>query len=73
MQRGDAERGLVLLRQAFTRAADSPEVRYHLAVALNLTGRAKEARDELEKALEIGGEFDGVKDARLLLRKLKGG
>ncbi|MBT5050042.1 MAG: PEP-CTERM system TPR-repeat protein PrsT [Rhodospirillaceae bacterium] len=73
VQRGDAERGLVLLRQAFTRAADSPEVRYHLAVALNLTGRAKEARDELEKALEIGGEFDGVKDARLLLRKLKGG
>lgn len=68
---GDAERGLALLRQAFTRAADSPEVRYHLAVALNRSGRTKEARDELEKALETGVAFDGIKEARLLLRKLK--
>ena len=34
----DAERGLTLLRQAFTRAADNPEVLYHLAVALQRTG-----------------------------------
>ena len=68
---GDVERGLNLLRQAFTRAADNAEVRYHLAVALNLSGRHDEARQELEKALEGGEAFDGVADAKNLLQALK--
>ena len=67
---GDVERGLNLLRQAFTRAADNAEVRYHLAVALNLSGRKDEARDELAKALETGAVFDGVVEARKLLQAL---
>ena len=67
---GEVERGLNLLRQAFTRAADSAEVRYHLAVALNLSGRKDEARQELEKALESGDAFDGIAEAKTLLQAL---
>ncbi len=67
---GDAARGLELLRQAFTRAADSNEIRYHLAAALSRLGREEEARDELAKALESGDDFDGIADARALLRRL---
>lgn len=67
---GEAERGLSLLRQAYTATADNPVVQYHLAVALNLTGREKEAQAELAKALEMGERFEGIEDARLLLQKL---
>lgn len=70
---GDVERGLTLLRQAFTRNANNPEVRYHLAVALSRLGRKKEAREELQKALETGETFEGVKEARKLLRTMKDG
>lgn len=72
VQNGDPARGLVLLRQAHARAVKNPEVRYHLAVALDRLGRSAEARRELKKALRTGGDFDGAADARALLRRLSG-
>lgn len=65
------ERALQLLRDARLRQPESPEIRYHLAVVLARSGRAAEARDELQVALGSTFGFDGRTDAETLLRSLK--
>ena len=52
VQRGDMNRGLELLRAAYSRASRRPSIRYHLAVALSRTGRPDEARSHLEEVLK---------------------
>jgi putative PEP-CTERM system TPR-repeat lipoprotein len=51
VQKGDVERGLELLRDAYARASRRPKVRYHLAVALSRLGKAAEAKEHLEAIL----------------------
>lgn len=60
------DRALTLLRDARLRDPVNPEIRYHLAVALDKTGRRKEARDELAEALKAKVAFEGADDARRL-------
>ena len=48
VEKGDHQRGLVLLQEAVTRAPHNAEIRYHMAVALAKAGRSEEARRELE-------------------------
>jgi len=67
---GQLEDGLVYLREAHSRASNQPEVRYHLAVALNGLGRTREARSHLQSALEARKDFEGVADARRLLESM---
>ncbi len=71
VETGDPVQGLRYLRDAYARAPSEPQVRYHLAVALNRLGRTEEARRELEGALAANRPFDGAEDARALLKKLK--
>ncbi len=68
---GQYDRSLQFLRDARLRQPESPEIRYHLAAALEKTGRASEAREELEAALKSGRQFDGSADAARLLKSLK--
>jgi putative PEP-CTERM system TPR-repeat lipoprotein len=70
VQRGQRDAGLRHLREARLRDPRSPEIRYHLAVALAQAGRNKEARAELAPALESGAAFEEVADARKLLQTL---
>ena len=70
VQQGQVEEGLKYLRRAHARAAHSPQVRYHLAVALNLLGRTKEARSELKAALDSNQIFDESDAAEALLQTL---
>ena len=70
VQQGQLERGLRHLREARLREPNSPEIRYHLAAALARSGRAGEARDELEQALKSDRPFDSVGEARKLLSEL---
>jgi Flp pilus assembly protein TadD len=72
VQRGDAEGGLKFLRNAKLRAPFVPEIRYHLAVALNVLGKPDEAKQELEAALSFGHLFEGIAEARALLAELTG-
>ncbi|MCC6202442.1 MAG: PEP-CTERM system TPR-repeat protein PrsT [Gammaproteobacteria bacterium] len=72
VNRGEGEQGLRYLREARTRAATIPEIRYHLAVALHKQGRGAEARTELAAALETGQDFDGRGDALRLSEELGG-
>jgi len=70
LQRGQVDAGLKQLREARLRAPRSPEIRYHLAVALAQAGRREEALSELSSLLQEKVAFDGAKDARALLEKL---
>ena len=51
VQKGDVERGLELLRDAYARASRRPKVQYHLAVALSRQGKAVEAKEHLKAIL----------------------
>lgn len=68
---GKLDRALQLLRDARLRHPESAETRYHLAAALVKSGRAAEAREELEAALRNSSEFDGRGAAEAMLRTLK--
>ncbi len=70
VQKGEATRGLSLLREARTRAATDPQIHYHLAAALAALGRTDEARRELEQLLRADTAFDEVAEARALLQQL---
>lgn len=67
---GQAERSLRYLRDAYYRASSNPEIRYHIAFALEKLGRKEEARKELEAALHSKQPFDGIEEARKLQKKL---
>jgi tetratricopeptide (TPR) repeat protein len=70
VQRGQHDAGLRHLREARLRDPKSPEIRYHLAVALAQAGRNKEARAELERALQAGAAFAEAGEARKLMQTL---
>lgn len=65
-----AERGLEYLRNAYSRAAQNPEIRYHVAVALHKLKRMDEAKTELEQLLRDSENFDKVAEAKALLNQL---
>ncbi|QPK61883.1 PEP-CTERM system TPR-repeat protein PrsT [Methylomonas sp. LL1] len=68
---GKAEEGLHYLRNAHSRMSQNPEIRYHIAVALDQLQRKEEARQELEQALKLNIPFTGIEQARALLEKLR--
>lgn len=70
---GNPADGLGYLREARTRAATLPEIRYHLAVALHRLGRSNEALAELRDALgEDVGDFAERQDALRLKAEIGG-
>lgn len=68
--KGETDRAVQLLRDARLRAPGNPEIRYHLAAALNKSGRKAEAREELAEALKSNVAFEGIEDARVLEKEL---
>jgi putative PEP-CTERM system TPR-repeat lipoprotein len=72
VQRGELEEGLPLLREADQALADNPDVRYHLAYALEASGEHDEARRLLEELLAGNQQFASKQEADRLLEKLKG-
>ncbi|MCQ8127728.1 XrtA/PEP-CTERM system TPR-repeat protein PrsT [Methylomonas rivi] len=67
---GKPEQGLHYLRSAHSRMSQNPEIRYHIAVALDKLGRKDEAKQELEEALKTHPSFNGLEQAKALLEKL---
>lgn len=67
---GKAEQGLHYLRSAHSRMSQNPEIRYHIAVALDKLGRKEEAKQELEQIVNSNSSFNGIEQARILLEKL---
>jgi tetratricopeptide (TPR) repeat protein len=57
VQNGETNRGLVLLQEAATKAPHIPDIRYHMAAALEKAGRRDEARKELDRLLKSNKAF----------------
>ncbi len=70
VREGQVASGLKYLRQAHIRNARDPAVSYHIAVALQAMGRSSAARRQLQKALKTGAEFEGLQEARKLMRQI---
>ncbi|GAB2860837.1 PEP-CTERM system TPR-repeat protein PrsT [Pseudoduganella ginsengisoli] len=70
-QGGDVKRATQLLQQASTKAPQSSEIRYHLAMALFKSGDKAGARKEVEQALASNAPFSKADDARALLKQLQ--
>lgn len=67
---GRAAQGLRYLREAQARAADSLDVRLHLAIALHELGRSTEAKRTLEPVLQAGELFKKQAEASALSQEL---
>lgn len=70
VEQGDTARGLPLLQKASSQAPNSPDIRFHLAQALNKSGDKAGARRELDKLLASNANFDRADEARALLKSL---
>lgn len=70
LEQGQLARAVELLRGAVARAPESGALRYHYAVALSRSGGKAAAKKELEAAINSGGEFAELKEARVLLKGL---
>ena len=70
IERGDAKRGVELLRKAVNAAPKAHEIRYHLAQGLAKAGDKAAARDELERLLADKVQFAQREEAQKLLKQL---
>lgn len=71
LQTGKPTEALGFLREATTRAAQDPEMRYHLAVALARLDREPEALVELKRALDSDTTFADRSAAQAMLKELE--
>ena len=68
--RGEYETSLKLLRDAFARDANDPNIRYHLGYTLAKLGRIEEAKEELTFAVNVKRPFFKRPEAQSLLDSL---
>lgn len=68
---GSKEEGLRLLEKAAVQAGNIPDVRYHLAYALNELGQQQRAKEELDKVLASNRDSSLIKEAKELYEKIK--
>lgn len=70
VQIGELEKGLALLRESVARDGRSAFARYHLGVALEEYGSAREARRQIEEALSLNAKAPWSEDAVRRLQRL---
>ena len=68
-QRKDHQGALPLLQRAHSRDANSPAIAYHLALALDATGKRAEAKSLLQATLTKNPKFEGSDDAKQVLAR----
>jgi tetratricopeptide (TPR) repeat protein len=71
-KRGEAAEAVNALRNASSKAPNSPTALYHLGMAEALAGQPEAARDALTRSLKSGKNFDGMDEAKATLDKLAG-
>ena len=69
-QQGQYETSLKMLRDAFARDANDPNIRYHLGYTLAELGRIEEAKEELTFAVNVNRPFFKRPEAQSLLDSL---
>jgi Flp pilus assembly protein TadD len=73
LEQGDVQAALPHLEAASAAMPGNPEIQYHVAVALQRSGRASDARAVLEKLLSSNVSFASKAEAEKLLNELKRG
>ena len=71
-QQGGADKGLTYLTEASNALPANLDVQFHLAVALDKTGKPDDARKILKKIVASDANFDSKEDAKRLLSQLGG-
>jgi tetratricopeptide (TPR) repeat protein len=64
-------KAITLLKESAAKMPNEPAVRYHLGMAYYKKGDKALARQELKRALDIKGNFEGADEARKTLASLK--
>lgn len=70
VQQGQPQSAMGLLQEASSADPKNPEIRYHLAAALNMTGRREQAVQILTELVNAPATFDGRLEAEKLLAEL---
>jgi putative PEP-CTERM system TPR-repeat lipoprotein len=73
LAQGDTAKALTHLTAASAAVPREPSIQYHLAAALDRSGKPADARALLEKLLSSGAAFAEKADAEKLLQQLKNG
>jgi Flp pilus assembly protein TadD len=69
MRNGDSKGALPLFQHAHSVSPGNPSIAYHLALALDATGKRADAKALLQSTLAKNAKFDGVEDAKRLLAR----
>lgn len=69
LQQRDAQGALALLRRAHDMNSEDPEIGYHLALALDASGKRPEAKSLLKSVLARNPKFDDASDAQQLIAR----
>jgi hypothetical protein len=72
-QKNDPAGGLALLQRAHGLVPADLNIQYHLAFALNATGKKADATTLLKTTLQSGIDFENRNDAQALLGQLSKG
>lgn len=68
--KGDAARGVELLKGASSKAPQNSQIRFNLAKALVKTGKKDEAKKELDELAKLGDKFPGQAEVGTMLQNL---
>jgi len=68
-QRRDHAGALPLLQRAHNLDSNNSEIAYHLALALDATGKRAEAKTLLQATLDKNRKFEGMENAKQLLAR----
>lgn len=71
VQKGELERGLRILRDAYARESRNTGIRYHLAFALSKLGRTEEAQRHLKEVIKSTNDSEIREDAMRLLKEIE--
>jgi len=69
VQGSDQQGGLALLQRAYGIDKENPQIGYHLAVALDKSGKRAEAKSLLQSVLTKTPNFDGATEAKQLIAR----
>jgi len=72
-ERGDYQQALPVLQESAGKAADNPEIQFHLGMAAYMMGQADLARVALKKAASAIKDFPGKDESKRRLALLEGG
>lgn len=72
-KRGDYQQALTVLQESASKAADNPEIQFHLGMAAYMMGQADLARVALRKAATATKDFSGKEESKRRLALLDSG